>query len=215
MVATAAYNAARDIWKWSLSRRRAADLQLVETGAKQKREGKHKNINTLTYRARVKNTGDNTAHGSSPRIYFQGIRPYDPSGETVDAELIVDTTSFWDRADYPSTITLHGEESEWVNIFRLVEDYRSGANFDPEEDRHIEFPSASGWNPSGDIQFKKKTLGISNMSKEISRTAVLQTYWQEARLRVVSDETSLEADFDFEDMNRRLDNSPVFNLKEN
>lgn len=167
-----------------------------------------RDINTVNYQVLVENIGQETAHDCIPKIYFYGTRR-NSEGE-VDSEVIVDTNVCWSRAGDPSSISLHGGESEWVDIFRLVEDYIQGENFDIHEDRYVQFPTAEGWEERAQIQIQRMDIETSNTSREWTRRAVWQTHWEEATLAVRCEEANLEHRLDFEDMNVKMDNSPLF-----
>lgn len=164
-------------------------------------------INTVVYQVLVENIGQETAHDCIPKIYFYGTRRN--SGGDVESEVTVDTNVCWSRAGNPSSISLHGGESEWIDIFRLREDYRYG-DFDIHEDRYVEFPTANGWREKAQIQLQRVSIETSNTSREWTRRAVWQTHWEEATLAVRSEEANLEHRLDFEDMNVKMDNSPLF-----
>ncbi|GAB7018734.1 hypothetical protein [Halostagnicola bangensis] len=168
----------------------------------------NRDINTVVYQVLVENIGQETAHNCIPKIYFYGTRR-NAEGE-VDSEITVDTNVCWSRAGNPSSISLHGGESEWVDVFRLIEDYTQGENFDIHKDRHVQFPTAKGWEENAPIQLQRIDIETSNTSREWTRRAVWQTYWEEATLAVRCEEASLQQKLDFEDMNAKMDNSPLF-----
>jgi hypothetical protein len=56
-------------------------------------------------------------------------------------------------------------------------------------------------------------VDTANLSQRMTRRAVRQTYWEEAHIRVESNEISQEMDLGFEDMNSKMDNSPMFNVR--
>lgn len=164
-------------------------------------------VRPASYQILIKNEGRSTAKDCKPRVHFFGIRGDDP--ENPDSEFEVDTQVCWARADTPPTLNLHKGEEEWVEVFRLIEDYRSGGNFDPEEDRWIEFPSTEGYDTNADIMFRDDR-GAEIANEKLSRPAVHQTRWMDASLEVISENANLQHTISFDDINEKLGVSIAF-----
>lgn len=166
-------------------------------------------VKSAMYQIKVENRGKTTAHDVKGRIFFYGTRNVDSRTEE-GAEITVDSQTCWARADNPSTISLHAGESGWLNVFRLIEDYRAGANFDNDEDRHIEFPSGNGWEEPAEIQFRHANLGAASTDPQMNRKAVHQTEWKDVFVELVSEETSLRHEVGLSDINTRMGTSILF-----
>lgn len=105
---------------------------------------------------------------------------------------------------------MHGDDKAWIDVLRLIEDYTSGPNFDPEKDRHVGFPTLAGWETRADIQFQHANLGAATSDPGISRRAVNQTMWQKATIEIIGEETNLKEDIDFDDISEKTDLSLLF-----
>jgi len=164
-------------------------------------------VRPASYQILVENQGRSTAKDCKPRVRFYGIQGDDP--ENPESEYEVDTQVCWARPDTPSTLDLHQGDEEWVEVFRLIEDYRSGANFDPEDDRWIEFPSTEGYDTNAEIMFRDDR-GVELANEKLRRPAVYQTKWIDASLEVISENANLQHPISFEDINEKLGVSIVF-----
>lgn len=162
------------------------------------------------YQIHVENRGRSTLHDCKARIFFYGTRNFDSETQEMDAEVTVDTRTCWARSNNPTAISLHAGDSEWLNVFRLVEDYTAGANFDPDEDRYLEFPTSEGWNERADIQFRHADLGAATTDPRMIRKAVHQTEWRDAYVKISSEEANLKYGVDFDDVNSRIGSSLLF-----
>lgn len=201
------YDASKGVYRYAKGKVVEPTLEVRSTRANQMWNDT-RDVNTVVYQVLVENIGQETAHDCIPNIYFYGTRK-DSEGE-VNSEITVDTNVCWSRAGKSASISLHGGESEWIDIFRLVEDYTQGENFDIHEDRYLQFPTANGWEERALIQIQRTDAETANTSREWTRRAVWQTYWEEANLTVRCEEANLEESLDFEDMNAKMDNSPLF-----
>jgi len=167
-------------------------------------------IKTATYQMLVQNFGDSTAHNCKVNVGFFGTRSYNNGDDDVDEEIIVDTNACWSKAGNPSSISLHSDEAEWFDVFRLVEDYSNPSAFNPDEDRYLEFPTSEGWDEKAQIQFRRRNAGATVSDTKVSRKAIHQVEWDRAYIEVTSEETNIERELDFDDVNEKLELSVLF-----
>lgn len=161
------------------------------------------------YQIKVENRGKTTAHDVRGRIHFFGVSNYDDESEGPDSEVNVDSRLCWDLPENPSSVSLHAGDGEWLNVFRMLEDF-SGGTINKDEDVYLEFPTAQGWEERADIHFRHVGHGVSNTDKQMVRKAVHQTEWQDAIVEVKSEEATYEYEIDFEDVNNRIGVSLLF-----
>lgn len=204
-----AYKVIRDVGSYASGRLREPVLEVTDTRVVSS-AGFDDPVKPSDYQVHVENRGKTTAHDCQARIYFYGTRNFDEGSEGIDAEITVDARTCWARQDFPSSISLHSGDGEWLNVFRLVEDYSAGANFDVDDDRHLEFPTSSGWEENAEIQFRHSDMGVSNTDPRMSRKAVHQTEWKDAFIEITSEEANQRYEVDFDDVNSRIGSSLLF-----
>ena len=158
------------------------------------------------YRVLIENIGNETAHDCRAVILFQGGNRH--HGQ-VEWELTVDTPVPWDRNGGIGSISLHADEREWVDIFRLVQGGRPPSRGSPAE--YIEFPTASGWNRPADVEFQHLNSDAAlNEDESIPVESVRGIYWETTQLAIRSEETTREITLNMDDMNSKMDGTPLF-----
>lgn len=177
------------------------------------------NIHTGTYQVRIRNTGGRTAEHCKPRVMIRGTREWsnkptamenEDSMYDFDSEITVDAPLRWSESPDSAKIALHPEDTAWIDVLRMVEDYSAGPNFDPDHDRWLEFPSASGWGEDDNIRLRHADRETPVADNNMSRKAVHQTHWRDASLRVTSGENSVNEPLDFDDISQKIDASFAF-----
>lgn len=181
-------------------RRTRPKLKIVDTGGFASDEGD--NIHTGTYKVRIRNTGKRTAEHCKPRVTIRGTQRWNnKSGATednnsmydFDSEITIDAPLCWSESPDSGTKTLHPEDTAWIDVLRTVADYSPGPNFDPDHDRWLEFPSASGWGGEDNIRLRHANRETSVGENIMEQKAVQQTNWNSASLLVTSAEDSINS----------------------
>ncbi|QLH76323.1 hypothetical protein HZS55_02950 [Halosimplex rubrum] len=174
-----------------------------------------KEVLSAVYRARVENFGRKTVYNCTPKLRLTGTRESDDS----DTEITVDTTCVWARENSNESIDLIGGEAEWVEVFRLIQDYSAGRGFDPESDFKVIFPAAGGWSEPSRIQIHNLGLDTPTTETELTKQTIEDTQWDEAIIEVRGEDPDGEVvqtqySLDLEDMSTQLDNRILWHLED-
>lgn len=159
---------------------------------------------------RVENIGSKTVYDLRGSIYFQGSMG---DGENA-ATVTVDTRGIWEQQENAS-ISLSGGESEWLNVLRVVQDYRAG--FDPDTDVYLIFPTEKGWDQPSRIRFDwpggpaKTQLTRDRLThKDVGKLT-----WEEAQIEITgedkdSNKVSVSYDINLSAIRDGMDNRAMF-----
>ena len=134
----------------------------------------------IDFRVKVENVGDMTVYDLRASIYFYG---YLGDSDEPSGAITVDTMGFWEQKEGRS-ISLHGDESEWLNVLRVVQDYSAAANFDADSDVYLTFPTDQGWEPQGRIQMEFFDRDTPLTNNNIPRSEAKHLRWDEARIEI-------------------------------
>lgn len=172
-----------------------------------------KAVLSAVYRARVENLGRKTVYNCTPRLRLTGTL----GSEDPDAEVTVDATCVWAREDAGASIDLVGGEAEWIEVFRLIQDYSAGRDFNPESDFKVRFPSANGWNEPSRIQIHNLNLDTPVTETELKKKTIEKTQWDEAVISIRGEDPDGEVvqtrfSLDLEDMSTQLDHRILWHL---
>ena len=174
-----------------------------------------KEVLSAVYRARVENFGEKTVYNCTPKLRLTGTRG---SGES-DTEITVDATCVWARENSNESVDLIGGEAEWIEVFRLIQDYSAGRGFDPESDFKVIFPSADGWDDPSRIQIMNLNLDTPTTETELTKQTIEDTQWDEATIEVRGEDPDGEIvqtqySLDLEDMSTQLDHRILWHLED-
>lgn len=166
----------------------------------------------VDFQIRVENIGSKTVYDLRANIYFHGIIGPDETRATVT----VDTSGTWEQKESPS-ISLHGGESEWLNVLRVVQDYSRGRNFDVGTDVYLIFPTDQGWDQPSRVRTKwlESPTKTSLTNNRIARKTAKELVWQEARVEIIGEDknsgkVSFIYDIDLANLRDKMDNRAGF-----